>query len=107
VCTILNYNLKCINSYPARDQNSIALSKGTADCLQIFGNVLQKHLTNLNKIQLSEPTAEPGIPLSADSNSCITSSIVNEQHERERWQLNLIVHNVPNQIRMILFCKEE
>ena len=43
----------------------------------------------------SEPTAEPGSLLSTDSVSCITSSIADEQHERAKWQLNLIVHNVP------------
>jgi len=73
----------------------LALSKDTADHLQTFGNALDEHLTNLNKTQPSVPTAEPDSSLSADSVSCITSSIANEQYKRARHQLNLIVHNVP------------
>ena len=38
---------------------------------------------------------EVGSPLSADSVSNIASSLVEEQHEREKRKLNIIIHNVP------------
>ena len=66
------------------------------NCVKEQAKVFDNKFAGLEaKVRPPESLNEAGSPLSADSVSNIASSLVEEQHEREKRKLNIIIHNVP------------